>query len=258
MDTFIPHHVIEGDGPPLVLIHGVGGALDSWDFVVGQLRAHYRLIRYDLRGHGASAKLRGPYTLQDFVDDHVALLDHLGLDAPDVAGFSLGGLIAQGLALAHPYRVGRLALISAIGGRMPEESAKARARADTLATGGASQHLDAAVDRWFTAAFQAAHPEIIAKRKIASLQNDPHCYAAAYRVLADYDLIDDLHRISHPALLMTGELDTGSTPRMSMSMAERMPRAQFKLLPGLKHSVLLEAPALVAGHLHDFFKDKNQ
>ena len=95
-------------------------------------------------------------------------------------------------------------------------------------------------------------------RKLASLQNDPHCYAAAYRVLADYDLIDDLHRISHPALLMTGELDTGSTPRMSMSMAERMPRARFLLLPGLKHSVLLEAPALVAGHLHDFFKDKNQ
>ena len=258
MNTFIPHHVIEGDGPPLVLIHGVGGALDSWDFVVERLRTRYRLIRYDLRGHGASAKLPGPYTLQDFVHDHLALLDHLDLATTDVAGFSLGGLIAQALALAQPARVGRLALISAIGARKPEESAKARGRADALAAQGAAGHLDAAVDRWFTAAFQAEHPEIVEQRKHASLRNDPHCYAAAYRVLADSDLIDDLQRIPHRTLVMTGELDTGSTPRMSAAMAERMPRARLIVLPGLKHSVLLEAPAVVAGHLHEFLKDTDR
>jgi 3-oxoadipate enol-lactonase len=258
MTPFIPHHVIEGVGPPLVLIHGVGGALDSWDAIVERLKPHFRLIRYDLRGHGASAKLPGPYTLQDFVDDHVALLDHLGLASADVAGFSLGGLIAQALALAHPARVGRLALISAIGARTAEESAKARARADALVAGGAEGHLDAAVDRWFTKAFQTAHPEIIEKRKRASRANDPHCYAAAYRVLADSDLIDDLHRIPHRTLVMTGELDAGSTPRMSKAMTERLPHAQFILLPGLKHSVLLEAPATVAGRLLDFLKETDR
>mgnify|MGYP000703192913 CR=1 FL=1 len=258
MNRFIPHHVIDGAGPPLVLIHGVGGALDSWDFLVERLRPHYRLIRYDLRGHGASAKLPGPYALRDFVDDHIALLDHLGLASTDVAGFSLGGLIAQALALEYPFRVARLALISAIGARTPEESAKARARADTLATQGATGHLAAAVDRWFTAAFQAAHPEIVAQRKRASLANDPHCYAAAYRALADSDMIDELHRIPHRTLVMTGELDGGSTPRMSAAMAGRMPDARLIVLPGLKHSVLLESPATVAGHLLDFLKETNR
>ena len=226
--------------------------MQNWDGVVERLKSRYTLLRYDLRGHGRSEKRPGPYTLGDFVADHIALLDTLGWRSSHVVGFSLGGIIAQALAIDHPSRVDKLVLVSAIAGRTPEEAAKAQARARTLAEGGADTHLDAALDRWFTREFREAHPEVIEQRKRQAAQQDPGCYAAAYHVLANDDLADDLHRIGHDTLVMTGELDAGSTPRMAALMAERIPNASLHLLPGLKHSVLLEAPALVAARIADF------
>ena len=89
-------------------------------------------------------------------------------------------------------------------------------------------------------------------RRQKSLQNDPAAYAAAYRVLAESDLADEIHRIIAPTLVMTGECDAGSTPRMAELLEARIPRAECVILPELKHSVLLEAPDLIASELHRF------
>jgi 3-oxoadipate enol-lactonase len=243
---------LAGEGPRVVLIHGVGGVMQNWDGVLERLKSRYTVLRYDLRGHGRSEKRSGAYTLADFVDDHVALLERLGWESAHVVGFSLGGIIAQALAIDHASRVDRLVLVSAIAGRTPAERERAQARARTLAAGGAETHLDAALDRWFTREFQAAHPEVIEQRKRQAADQDPACYAAAYHVLANDDLAGDLHRITHPTLVMTGELDTGSTPRMAALMAGSIPGASLYLLPGLRHSVLLEAPELVAARIAAF------
>ena len=93
------HFLLEGEGRPLVLVHGVGACIGNWDDVAHRLRPHFRVLRYDLRGHGASGKVAGPYSLPMLADDLAALLDHLGLDRVAVAGHSLGGMIAQSLAL---------------------------------------------------------------------------------------------------------------------------------------------------------------
>jgi len=243
------NYKIEGDGHWLTLIHGVGADLESWDGVVDALRGDYRLLRYDLRGHGDSAKLPGPYSLDDFIDDLAGLLDHLEIAKTHLAGFSLGGIIAQGFALAHPDRLDRLALVSAIAGRTEEERLKVLARAKALNQEGGSSFVSASVKRWFTDDFIANNADLIEKRLARGRTNDPDCYRAAYRVLAESDLADELHKITAPTLVMTGEFDIGSNPRMSRLMAERIPDSRLHIMAGLKHSVLIEAPDLVAAQI---------
>ena len=250
----VTRYRLEGEGPLLALIHGVGSRLESWDDVLESLDGGFRILRHDLRGLGESTKVKGRYELSDFVDDFVALLDHLGIDACHVVGHSLGGLVAQGIAISHPNRVHKLVLSAAVAGRNEEEKARVMTRLRTVENGIAGDHFRKSLDRWFTPEFRAAHPERIAAMEQQNLSNDPACYAAAYRVLAETDLADELHRITAETLVTTGEFDIGSNPRMAALMHERIAGSKLMVLPGLRHSVLAEAPEVVAGLIHDFLE----
>lgn len=243
---------LEGHGHPLVLVHGVGVCLEDQERLAEELCCDFRVLRYDLRGHGGSERVPGPYSLQDFSDDLRELVDEIEFEHADFMGFSLGGLILQRFALDHPGRVRRLGLISAIAGRTPEERAAALRRADTLAHGGSGAHLTQAVGRWFTEAFQQRYPEIIEGRKTRIAANHIPSYAAAYRVLAEYDLADELHKIEHRTLVVTGEFDQGSNPRMSQLMADRIPNSELHILPGLRHALAVEAPQQLAQLIRSF------
>ena len=247
-----PHFVIEGNGPLVTLIHGVGAALDSWDGVVERLRDSFTLLRYDLRGHGSSVKPSGPYALRDFIDDLRALLKSQEITQTHLVGFSLGGIIAQGFTLSHPDMVKRLGLISTVAGRTGAEREVVLARARKLDEQGATATVDAAVQRWFSDGFREAHPDIIEQRVAALMKNDPKAYRAAYRVLAESDLGDVIHGIQVPTLVVTGEHDIGSNTRMARLMQERIPNAELHILADLKHSVLLEAPDQIATLLRNF------
>jgi 3-oxoadipate enol-lactonase len=246
----------DGSGPPVLLIHGVGSALDAWDGVIAAMSPNRRYIRFDLRGHGQSAHTPGPYNLNDFVEDTIALLDHLEIDKVDLVGFSLGGLIAQAIALEHPHRLGKLALISTIADRTPDEREQARKRAETLKTEGAATHLSVAVERWFTDEFRRNHPDVLEARRKRSLENNPETYAAAYQVLAGNDLADRLSEIELPTLVMTGENDTGSNPRMARLIHDRISGSELHILPLVKHAVLLESPERIAELLENFLNSK--
>lgn len=243
---------IEGQGPDIVLIHGVGANLESWDGVVAILRPSFRLIRYDLRGHVQSDKPAGPYDLDGFTSDLRALLDAVGIDRCHVAGFSLGGLVAQSVALSLPDRVDHLMLISTVAGRTDEERRRVLERLDMVANGIPGGHFQNSLSRWFTDDFRKAHPDIIAAHAEQNRRNDPAAYAAAYRVLATSDLADRLHEIKCPTLIATGEHDIGSNPRMARLMHERIAGSRLHILPGLRHSILLEAPHVVAALIDEF------
>lgn len=246
---------VDGAGPDLVLIHGVGSRASDWEFVAERLTDRYRVIRYDLRGHGASDAPAGPYRIDQMVDDLVRVLDSHGAGCPAVVGFSLGGLVAQGFALAHPDRVRKLALLSTVAGRTEDERARVEGRLKFISSSHPADYFDQSVDRWFTPAFREANPGIIAGRKATVQAMDQAAYAAAYQVLALTDFADQLHRISAPTLVATGEHDIGSSPRMAWLMAERIPGARLEILEGLRHSILLEAPDRVAALLLDFLAD---
>jgi len=251
-DGLATRYAVDGHGPPLLLIHGVGARLDAWDGVVAALGDRFTTIRYDLRGHGDSTKAPGPYSAALFAADAVALLDHLGLGRCHVAGHSLGGLIAQRLALDAPARVDRLVLLSTVGGRNAEERGRVQERLAVVEHGIPGEHFRRSLERWFSDEFRRANPELLERYAARNMENDPHCYAAAYRVLATTDLVDELDRIRAPTLVVTGEGDVGSSPRMARLMHERIPGSRLQILPGLRHSILVEAPEVVARLVEEF------
>ncbi len=247
------NYQLSGEGPPVALIHGVGSRLDNWADVVARLARRFRVLSYDLRGAGRSTRLPGPYSLELYSADLVALLDHVGFGRCHVAGHSLGGMIAQRFAIDHGDRVDRLALLSAVAGRTPEERQRVGARVDLIRGGIPGGHFQNSLNRWFTDEFIRSNPERIEAYAAANATNDPECYAAGYRVLAFEDLDQELSRISAPTLVATGEFDQGSNPRMSQLMHERIAGSTLRILPKLKHSLLVEAPAVIAGLLEPFF-----
>ena len=244
---------LNGSGPrPLVLVHGVGSYCEAWDGVIARLWGDFRILSFDLRGHGRSARVKGRYEIDDFTGDVLALADHAGFGRFDLAGFSLGGLIAQRLALTHPKRLRRLVLLSTVAGRTDDERERVLARLAALRTGDRGSHYDASLSRWLTEDFQARNPELIVELRRRNAQNDPDCYASAYRVLAETDFGGLIDQIRLPTLIATGEHDQGSNPRMSRYMHERIPGSRLHILPGLRHSLLNEAPDQVAALMRDF------
>jgi len=245
------NYLVEGAGPPVMLVHGVGANLRSWDAIAARLAPRFRVLRLDLRGHGRSSRIE-TCRLEDFLDDVSAVLDAQGIARTHLVGFSLGGMIAQAFVLAHPQRVDKVAFISAVAGRTPEERAGVMARARKVREEGIASVVAAAQDRWFTDAFVKANPEIVRQRLEELKANDHRSYSAAYTVFAEGDVGPRLDQMRHPALVVTGEHDVGSNTRMARFMHESIPGSRLHILPGLKHSVLLEAPAAIADLLIDF------
>jgi len=244
---------IDGNGSePLVCIHGVGSYLEAWSGVVERLRDRFTILTFDLRGHGQSSRVKGRYEIDDFVNETLALADQAGFDRFHLAGFSLGGLIAQRLALTRQPRLRKLVLLSTIAGRTPEERGQVLGRLAALREGTPKAHHDASLSRWLTEDFQEKNPDIIALLRERDAENDPDCYASAYRVLAETDFGGFIDQIRCPTLIVTGEEDAGSNPRMAHYMHERIPGSDLKILPGLRHSILIEAPALVASLMGEF------
>ena len=249
------HFASEGRGPHVTLLHGVGSHLQAWDDVVAALRNDFTLLRYDLRGHGRSGKPPAPYHLDDYVSDLAALLDAQSVDRTALVGFSFGGMIVSAFTVRHPERVRKLAIVSAVAGRTLEQRAAVVKRADELARGGALMTVGAAIERWFTPEFREGHPDTVERQIQRVLGNDPAGYAAAYRVFAESEVIDELARISCPTLVMTGEHDLNSSPGMARAMHERIRDSRLVILPRYRHSLLIEAGAEVVSELRAFLKD---
>lgn len=260
MDEFIAiggnrfRYRIEGEGAWIVFVHGVGGSLEQWDGVVAELGGRYRTLRYDQRGHGQSSKPAGPYAIDDFVEDLAALTMSLGIDRFDLVGQSLGGLVVQGFALAYPARLKRLMMFAAVAGRTEAEQTAVLERLKIVESGIPGQHFQNSVERWFTDGFRAAHPERIEAYAARNQKNDPAAYAAAYRVLATTDFADRLHEIRLPTLIVTGEQDRGSNPRMARLMHDRIAGSELVILPGLRHALPFEVPEKVAALIEGFIE----
>jgi len=244
-----------GDRPPVMLIHGVGADGTSWDQIAAAMSSQFRVLRLDLRGHGRSGHIQGALTIDDFVRDVVDVLDACGVGAAHIVGFSLGGMIAQGLALQHADRVQRLVLLSAVAGRTVEERERVQARLTILREQGVSAITGAAQERWFTPEFIARNPDLVEQRMRQLRENHAPSYAAAYTVFSTTDLADRLHAIQAPTLVATGEGDVGSNTRMARYMHEQIRGSRLAILPGLRHSVLVEAPGLVTQLVSEFLRE---
>lgn len=234
----------EGDGPPVVLVHGLGMTRAMWDWQWPALVGRYRAVRYDLLGHGESDRPRKGYSLARFADQTAEVMDGLGFDRAALVGFSLGGMIVCAFALARPERVTALAILNSAYGRSEDERAAVLKRVEQAARDGPGATVEAALERWFTAGYAAAHPEVLDRVRGWILGNDPEIYPLIYRVLAegDRELAERVAAIRAPTLVMTGGEDPGNTPDMSRRLAAVIPAARCEILAGLRHMGLVEDP----------------
>ena len=233
--------------PVVVLIHGLGltrGA--TWDGIAPVLARRFRVLSYDLLGHGESALPDGPVSLTALSEQLIALMDALGIARAALVGFSLGGMINRRCAMDHPERVTALAILNSPHDRGEEQQRIVEERARATAAGGPAAGIDVTLARWFTDEFRRDHPEQVAAIRDTVLANEPANYAAHRQVLAEgvRELIAPDPPLTHSMLVMTCEHDSGSTPAMSHAIATGTPEAETIIVPGLQHLGLIEQPDL--------------
>ena len=220
------------DAPALVLLGSIGSTVAMWEPNVTALAEAHWVVRADHRGHGASPVPPGPYALADLGADVLALLDRLGLDRASVCGLSLGGMVAMWLAAHAPGRVERLALLCT-SSRMDPETWRSRAAA--VRALGTVSIAEAVVGRWFTPAFAAAHPVVVARMHtmVASISSEG--YAGCCAAIENMTIDDDLGRIAAPTLVVAGAGDPATPPEHGERIAEAIPGARLEVVPGAAH-----------------------
>ena len=248
---------IDGEGPPLFLIHGIGAARDAWRFILPNLIKKFTIISYDLRGHGSSPKSQYVFDLEDLVEDLELLRHTTGFKTAFFAGHSLGGMIVPAYALKYPDHVKAIGLLSIAAGRTQEAKNKILTVIKLMEEERIPQTLPSLVKRWFTDDFIKKFPEIIEKRIQQVADTDPDIFLNVFRIYANTEMQSWLHRISLPALVLTGENDGACNPRLNQLMANKLKNSELTILPDLKHSVLIEAPKLVSESLSNFFLKYN-
>ncbi|MBI1173449.1 alpha/beta fold hydrolase [bacterium] len=240
-----------GAGETLVLIHGVGMRAEAWAPQIAALAGGYRVIAVDMAGHGQSDPLpRNPLTAGPRLPDYVAwaarVLDALGAGPVNLAGHSMGALVAGGLAIERPDLIRRVALLNSVHRRSTEARAAVLARAAEIARG--TSDIEAPLARWFGPQDAVVRAEVAGW--LASV--DAEGYATAYRAFAEGDAVyaDRFGEIRCPMLVLTGAEDANSSPMMARDMAAAAPLGQAEVIAGHRHMVNLTAPEAVNCALH--------
>ncbi len=244
-------HKITGNGPPLILIHGIGARKTAFDRLTEALADRFTVVAFDLRGHGDSPLPTVPFGLDDLVDDLEALHDRLVLGPAHVAGHSLGGMIGPAYARRRPDRVRSLGLWSTAAFRTAEDSARVRAVVARMRAEGIGPTLDTLTARWFTDAFAAARPEVIAWRKAQVTATPAEVFLTVFDIYAATEMAPWLAEVKVPAQVITGEMDGGCPPRLNARIADAL-GAELVVLPALRHAILIEDTPAVAPHVRRF------
>lgn len=233
------------DGAPVIaLIHGLGLCRHLWQPHLPALSKHYRVLSYDLYGHGDSAPPPQKASLKVYSDQLANLMTALEIPKAAVVGFSIGGMINRRFALDHGECLSALAILNSPHDRGADAQEMVEERAARVREQGALSTMDAALARWFTPEFREANADVLQLVRDWRLQADPESYAQAAWVLAAgvTELIKPIPAINAPSLVMTCENDTGSTPAMSHAIAAEIAGTETLVVPHLQHLGLMEEP----------------
>lgn len=243
---------LAGEGQPtIVLIHELGGTLDSWDAVTAILTRRARVLRYDLRGAGASEKLRGPVTFAEMADDLSGLLTGLGETGPVIlAGAAIGAGVALEFAARHSgLALGVVAFAPAVAVAV-ERRAAAHALADAITQGSLRDKVEMAVTPAFPPTL-VLDPAIYRNYVAQWLGNDAESYAWTYRMLVKSTLAERLGDIACPVLAVAGEHDAMRSPALVAETVAAIPRHELRTIAS-GHFMPVQAPALVADTILEF------
>lgn len=235
------YYEVSGRGQPLVFIHGLGSSTRDWDAQTTAFAGDYRVITFDLRGHGQSDKPAGPYTMPLFAADLAGLLASLGIDSAHLVGISLGGGVALQCALDAPGLVRTLTIVNSgpsLGGS-PEHAQQEIDRRVGIVQQHGMRAMGAALGPGLFP--QPEHAALRAAFAERWADNDPQAYIAATRALLGWDVTDRLDTLRCPTLIVAADQDY--TPVAAKeAYAKRLPDAQLVVIPDSHHALPIERP----------------
>ncbi|OAF10030.1 hydrolase [Bradyrhizobium centrolobii] len=240
-----------GEGPPLFLFHSLLSDRASFDAIVPELEGSFQTIVPELPGFGRSRAVEGGL---------VAVADRMAeavKDAADgaptiVLGNGYGGFVALQMAIRHPEIASKL-ILADCGAAFSEPGREAfRNMARVSREKGVEAITDVAMRRLFAPDFQELHPELMRGRREAFLRTNPDVFRAACDALASLDLRTELAGVKVPVLVLVGEHDEATPPRMSHELAAGLPHAELKIIPGCAHVPQLQSPRQFLGAMKGF------
>ena len=247
---------IDGErGPWVMLSHGLATDLTMWDELTDALKDRYRVLRYDARGHGASAAPAGDYTLDMLVADAVGILDAVGVERTHFAGLSMGGMIGLGLLIHHPTRIKSAVIADSRHTTTPEFTAAWLQRIETVRKGGVDAIAKSTVERWSSAGLAERNPAVVARmdKMIRGTSANGYCGCAAALARLNYGA--RLGEISAPTLVLCGSEDHGAPPENTRQMHAMIKGSRFLEIAQAGHIANIEQPQVFNAAVDGFFDE---
>lgn len=241
----------EAGAPALLLSNSLGTTLSMWDPQVAEWARHFRVIRYDSRGHGRSTAADKPYSMALLAEDALAILDQLGIDKAHFCGLSKGGMVGQWLATHHGARLSRVVLANT-GARMGPPDLW-NTRIATVRRNGMAGLVQPTLERWFTQDFRERDTATVAKVSAMLSTTPPLGYACCCAAIRDMDQREPIRAIRNPVLVVIGRQDPATPPPAGHLIADAIPGAERVELDAA-HLSNLEQPAAFTAAVLDFLK----
>lgn len=252
VNRIVLHYQDSGEDslPAIAFANALGTDFRIWDRVAGLLGGRFRLIRYDKRGHGLSDVPAAPYQMTDHVEDLASLLDLLGINRAIIAGVSVGGMIAQGLAALRPDLVRALVLLDTAHKLGTDDSWNTRIA--NVEKDGIGCVADGILKGWFTEPFRSGgNPDFEGYGNM--LKGSPvEGYVGTCAAIRDCDLTESTRALSVPALCIAGDQDGSTPPDLVRSMANLITGSQFEIIKDAGHLPLIERPEKTAAMIAEF------
>ena len=231
------------DGPVLVLSHTLATSRAMWRQQMPHFAKRYRVISFDMRGHGESAAPNYPYSLEMLGEDVIGILDALGIERPAIfLGISIGGMIGQALALRHADRFRAMILCSTVSRMPPEARVMWDERIEALRKDGIEGQVQPTLERWLSAEFRARDPEttkwvadMIRATPVAGM-------IGCARAIQKLDYTEQLNRITLPTLIIAGEKDPGAPVAAAEVIHQAVKGSRLEVIPDCLHQAPIEAP----------------
>jgi 3-oxoadipate enol-lactonase len=240
-------------GAALVLVHEMGGSLESWDDVAPQFARSRQVLRYDCRGAGLSQKVRGELAIDAMADDIAGLLDRNGIAGKvALAGVAVGGAIALHFAARHPARTGAVAVGSPATGIAADRRAAVLERIARIESDGMASAVEESMRNGYPDELRGDIKRF-EQYRARWLGNDPASYATVYRMLAAAEMDDELARLDCPTLVIGASLDRTRPPQLAKAVAAAIPHARYEEIRS-GHYMAVQTPDLIFDRVSAFLR----
>ena len=249
------------DGPEgapwLTFSNSLAADLTMWDIQADYFKDRYRILRYDTRGHGQSEAIQGPYTLKMLADDVIGLWDELEIEKSHFVGLSLGGMIAQSLALKYPDRLHSIAVCDSRADSPEMYRANWTQRIPEVEQNGLEPLVETTVERWFTDACRESKPEMIDQVRKMIRSTSKQGYIGCAQAILNLDYLTQLKEINLPAIFIVGAQDGGTPPEAALAMHEEVTNSKYVEIDPAAHVSNMENPEVFNQSLDDFLSEIN-